>query len=71
MTPKEAVAHMLEKSGRTKSSVSLALGKHRNFVVCSMGREPWNPAMSTLTGIAGECGYKVVLEGNGERIVLE
>ena len=70
MEPKEAVARMLEKSGRSKSSVSLALGKHRNFVVCSLSREPWNPTVATLAGIASECGYTIVLEGHGERIPL-
>ena len=71
MNPKQAVQRMLEKSGKSKSSVSLALGKHRNFVVSSMMREPWNPALSTIVGIAHECGYAVVLERNGEKIVID
>ncbi len=70
MNAKQAVAHMMEKSGKSKSGVSLALGKHRNFVASSMMREPWNPALSTVLGIAGECGYTLVLEGSGERIVI-
>ena len=71
MTGSKSVAHMVRKSGMSMSEVSKAIGKHRNFIVASLGRERWNPTIETLAAIAKACGYAVVLEGHGERIEIE
>ena len=71
MTGREAVAHMVGSSGRSMSAVSTDLGKHRNFIVSSLGRESWNPTVETLAAIARACGYSLVLVGNGESVEVD
>lgn len=71
MKTSDAVTHMIERAGKSKSEVSVEIGKHRNFVVSSQGRENWSPQVDTLVSIARACGYALVLEGNGERISLD
>lgn len=71
MKTSDAVTRMIEKAGKSKAEVSVEIGKHRNFVVSSQGRENWSPQVDTLKAIADCCGYSLVLEGNGERIVID
>lgn len=71
MRTSDAVTRMIKSSGKSKSEVSLEIGKHRNFVSSSQQSEDWSPQVNTLKAIAQACGYRVVLEGNGERIVID
>lgn len=71
MQASEAVTHMIEMAGKSKSEVSVEIGKHRNFIASSQGRDGWSPQVGTLGAIARACGYSVVLEGRGERIPID
>lgn len=65
----EAIRHMCEASGQKIAEVSKAIGRFRAFLSNMLTRGN-NPRMDTLISIADACGYKVVLEGQGERIEL-
>ena len=52
------------------TQVSAALGKSRAYVGATLSRGSV-PQADTLSQIASACGYELVLEGHGERIVLE
>lgn len=75
MNINDALQRMVEKSGKSKSGISVELGKSRNFITSSItqasGRGTvWNPQTDTLLNIAKLCGYEVVLLGHGEEIEL-
>ena len=65
----EAIRHMCEASGQKIAEVSKAIGRTRAFLSNMLTRGN-NPRIDTLIEIADACGYKVVLEGQGERIEL-
>lgn len=65
----EAIRHMCETSGQKIAEVSKAIGRSRAFLSNMLTRGN-NPRIDTLISIADACGYKVVLEGQGERIEL-
>ncbi len=71
MEARDALDRMLEVSGQSRAGVSVCLGKHRNFITSSITRDPWNPTIHTLASIAAKCGYRLVLEGNDERIEID
>lgn len=66
----EAVRHMCEASGQKIAEVSKAIGRSRAFLSNMLTRGN-NPRIDTLISIAQACGYQVVLEGHGEKVVLE
>ena len=65
----EAIRHMCETSGQKIAEVSRAIGRSRAFLSNMLTRGN-NPQTDTLISIAQACGYKVILEGQGERIEL-
>jgi len=65
----EAIRHMCDTSGQKIAEVSKAIGRSRAFLSNMLTRGN-NPRIDTLIEIASACGYKVVLEGQGERIEL-
>ena len=65
----EAIRHMCEASGQKIAEVSRAIGRSRAFLSNMLTRGN-NPQTDTLISIAQACGYKVILEGQGERIEL-
>ena len=65
----EAIRHMCDTSGQKIAEVSKAIGRSRAFLSNMLTRGN-NPRIDTLIEIADACGYKVVLEGQGERIEL-
>ncbi|QWT17982.1 hypothetical protein KPC83_02255 [Collinsella sp. zg1085] len=67
----DALNHMLKQAGRSRSDVSQAIGRHRNFITSSLNRGSWNPTTLTLHAIAQECGYKLVLMRRGDRIEID
>ena len=66
----EAIRHMCDTSGQKIAEVSKAIGRSRAFLSNMLTRGN-NPRIDTLIEIARACGYRVVLEGQGERIELE
>ena len=66
----DAIRHMCDTSGQRIAEVSKAIGRSRAFLSNMLTRGN-NPRIDTLISIAQTCGYEVVLEGQGERIVLE
>ena len=71
METRDALDRMLKVSGQRRAGVSVSLGRHRNFITSSLNREPWNPTIHTFASIAEKCGYRLVLEGDTERIVID
>ena len=66
----DAIKHMCEQSGQGVVGASQALGKSRMYLSALISRGSY-PRTDTLVQIAQACGYEVVLEGQGERIVLD
>ena len=73
MRTSDAIAHIIERSGKSKSAISIELGKSRNFIAASFTQSggDWSPQADTLLAIARACGYSLVLEGRGERISID
>lgn len=76
MNIQDALLHMIDSSGKSRSLVSTELGKTRNYIASSVKQSEnrgtlWNPYSDTLAAIAKLCGYKVVLKGHGEEIELD
>ena len=76
MNIQDALLHMIDSSGKSRSLVSIELGKTRNYIASSVKQSAnrgtlWNPYSDTFTSIAKLCGYKVVLKGHGEEIELD
>jgi hypothetical protein len=61
---------MCSTSGKGTVQVSRELGKSKAYVSATINRGNV-PRVDTLAEIAKACGYKVVLEGHGERIELD
>ena len=70
MQTHEAIRHMCDTSGQKIAEVSKAIGRSRAFLSNMLTRGN-NPRIDTLVSIAQACGYKVVLEGHDEKIVIE
>lgn len=73
MRTSDAIAHIIERSGKSRSAISIELRKSRNFITSSFSQSggDWSPQADTLAAIARACGYSLVLEGSGERIVID
>lgn len=70
MKAMEAIRLMLDASGRSANSVSLSLGKHRNYLATATYKES-SPRADNLAAIAEECGFELVLKGHGEEIRID
>ena len=66
----DSIEHMLNATGETKSGVSEALGKHRNFLSSTFYKRS-EPGASTLAAIAEVMGYKLLLVNDEERIEID
>lgn len=63
------VRHMVNMSGKSQSEISRIMGKSRNYITNSTSRK-CSPTASNLAKLADACGYKFVLEGHGESIII-
>jgi hypothetical protein len=70
MNAREAVPHMVAKSGKTAKAVSLEMGLTKNFITNTTARKS-APRLDTFARIAAVCGYEVILRGNGEEVAIE
>lgn len=67
---KRALRSMVERSGKTASDVSRALGRSRNYIYVLL-RERTVPNVGLFLAIAAACGYEVVARGpDGHEISL-
>lgn len=66
MDTTDAIKRMMRESGTTATQLSLALGKHRNFVSTTFAKGS-TPRADTLANMAGAMGYELVLRRPGER----
>lgn len=72
MNVAEAVSRMVDRAGKTKSEVSVEIGRSPGFIRNSINRsEDWSPQVRTLAAIAESCGYVIVLEGKEDRVELD
>ena len=70
MKTTDAIRRLCESSGMGTIEVSQAMGKSRGYLSATISRGNV-PRADTLAQIAQACGYELVLEGRGERIVIE
>lgn len=70
MNSREALAHVVRASGKSKAAISRGVGKSSNFVsaLFSMKRAP---GTDLLAEIAQECGYTLQLVGHGETLQID
>ena len=66
----DAIRQMCESSEMGTIEVSEQMGKSRGYLSATLSRGNV-PRADTLAQIAQACGYELVLEGRGERIVIE
>ena len=66
----EAIRRMCDESGKGPIQVSQELGKSRSYVSAAISRGNI-PRVDTLTQIAQACGYRLVLESDTDRIVID
>ncbi len=66
----DAIQTMLAKSGKSANSVSLAMGKHRNYIATAIYKQS-DPQADNLAKIAELCGYELILKGHGEEIAID
>ena len=70
MNAREAVPHMVAKSGKTAKAISLEMGLTKNFITNTTARKS-APRLDTFAHIAKVCGYELVLRGHGEEVAIE
>lgn len=70
MNTSDAIRKMLYTSGQTAYNVSLGIGKHDSYVYNALNRGSDMNAY-TLSQVARVCGYRLVLDGRGEKIVID
>ena len=70
MNSREALAHVVRASGKSKAAISRGIGKSSNYVsaLFSMNRAP---GTDLLAKIARECGYTLQLVGHGEVLSID
>lgn len=67
----EAVSLMAMRAGKSRSEVSVEIGRSRSFISASQAKGEWSPQVRTLLEIAHTCGYRLELARDDERIVLD
>lgn len=70
MDTHEAIRAMMEGSRISGRALSVAMGKHPNFVSSTLTKGSV-PRVDTLARMADVMGYRLVLEGRGERIPID
>ena len=71
MQVRQAIDAMLETTDSTMTGVSKAMGRSRNFLHVSLNDKKSIPQVDTLARIAETMGFELVLEGHGERFVID
>ena len=66
----DAIKQMLTTAHWTRNGVSAAMGRSRNFLQILIDRGT-TPKTDTLARIANVMGYKLILEGHGEKIEID
>lgn len=70
MNTVDAIKHMLDSSGQTAYNASIAIGRRNSYVYNTLNRGSDMTAYM-LARVASVCGYSLVLEGRGEKIVID
>lgn len=71
MKTMDAINEMLAQSGKSANSVSVAMGKHRNYIASSIYKDV-SPQSDNLARIAEICGFELVLKGpDGAEIKID
>lgn len=65
-----AIQGMVEVSGKSQREVSQEIGKVPTFIGTTVYRRS-SPRADTLARIAEACGFQLVLEGHGTRMVID
>lgn len=70
MDSTQALRRMVDMSGKPQRVISADAGKSAGFVQSYLATKR-RPSADLLATIARACGYSLVLEGHGERIVID
>lgn len=70
MEAKRVLRAMVEHSGKSKADISRAMGRSDNYIGVTLAKGTV-PQADTLARIAKACGYKVYVEGQGERLEVD
>lgn len=70
MNVSESIRRMCEKSGKGPVEVSYAIGRSKAFLSSALTRGTI-PRVDTLAKVAQACGYRLVLESNTDKIVID
>ena len=70
MDSREALRHIVSKSGKSQRLISKELGHNDRYIATTLsgGRAPGTDVLAT---IAKACGYALQLVGHGETITLD
>lgn len=70
MDSREALRHIVDKSGKSQRLISKELGHNDRYIATTLsgGRAPGTDVLAT---IAQACGYTLQLVGHGETLTLD
>lgn len=66
----DAIREILRQSGQTPYNAAIQIGRHNSYIYNLLNRDS-DVATATLSSIARVCGYRLVLEGRGEKIEID
>jgi len=67
MESREVLRTMLDHSGKSRAEISRRIKRSDSYVGVLLARKT-APQIDNFVKVARECGYRVYVEGNGERI---
>ena len=70
MDPLQAVRRMCDESGTGPTQVSASIGRARTYLSAMLSRGNV-PRTDTMARIAQACGYRLILESDTDRIVID
>lgn len=70
MDGREALRHVAAKSGKSRTVISVGLGRSRNYF-SSLITQGAEPTVKVFAKIAKGCGYRLVLIGHGEMVTID
>lgn len=70
MNALDAIRRMCDESGVGPTQVSQAIGRARTFLSATLSRGNI-PRVDTMAKVAQACGYRLILESDTDRIVID
>lgn len=70
MEIKQALSHVIERSGMSRYAVGQRLGKGRNYMYNLLAK-PTNPTFGVIVDVADVCGYDLALVNREDGDVIK